>query len=182
MKKSELKKLAWVFFALAMWMTPVFGQGWRNANQKVDTRNLDCIALISGLSDEQKTKITTLESSHQETMAAFREERRSTVDVIEKNEIRGEMLKNVLAHRKEVRNLLNEEQQKEYDLLQARGNMYRNQPRGNACRGNQSFRGNRGFAPGNRGFATGNGRGCPGYGYGNRNRPGNFRNYPMVNP
>lgn len=175
MKTSELKKLAGVFFALTIGFSPVFGQGWRNGKNMVNLQNYPCTQVISGLSDEQKTKITNLEASHQETMAALRKERQSTTDVIEKYDIRGEMLKKVFAHRKEVRNLLTEEQQTEYDMLHSGGNFYRNQPRGNAFRGNQAFRGNRGYAPGY------NCR-CQGNGYGFRNRPGNFRGCPIANP
>ncbi len=42
-------------------------------------------------------------------MTTLREERQSTRDAIEKNEIRGTMLKTVKEHREQVRNLLTED-------------------------------------------------------------------------
>lgn len=128
MKTMKIRKMAVVIITLALTGTTVFAQGWRGGNRQVYGRNLDwaadstqftCVNLIQGLTDAQKEEITSLEAEHQKVMAELRNERRSTTDAIEKNEIRGEMLKKVKAHREEVRNLLNEEQKDEYDLLQA---------------------------------------------------------------
>jgi hypothetical protein len=54
-------------------------------------------------------------------MTELRVKQRSTFDPIEKNEIRGEMLKKVKAHRNEVKSLLSEDQQKKFDVLQNAG-------------------------------------------------------------
>jgi hypothetical protein len=105
-----------------------------------------------------------LETSHQEAMAELRVKQRSTFDPIEKNEIRGDMLKRVKAHRDEVRNLLTEDQQKQYDLLQTRNNYggrgFVQGRRGG--RGQAAFNGRRGRGPGgNCGYYMG-GRGFRG--------------------
>jgi len=175
MKLSKLTTLAWVFFALAVTSTTLFAQGWRNGKQAGNGRNNNCINQVSGLTDEQKTKIDGLNETHQVKMGELRTQRQSTTDAIEKSEIRTTMLKNVKAHRDEVKSLLTAEQQKEYDLLQARGNY------GNG-RGNGNFQGRgqgRGqqFAGNQRCGARANrGGGGQGYGLGNRQNQGCFRN------
>ena len=175
MKLSKLSKLAWVFFALTVTSTTLFAQGWRNGKQAGNGLNNNCINQVSGLTDEQKTKIDVLNETHQVKMGELRTQRQSTIDAIEKSEIRTTMLKNVKAHRDEVKSLLTAEQQKEYDLLQARGNY------GNG-RGNGNFQG-RGqghgqqFAGNQRcGARTNRGGSGQGYGRGNRQNQGCFRN------
>jgi len=161
METSKLKKFAGVFFALTLTTTTLFAQGWRYGNRAFaqNTTVAPCLTQISGLTDEQTAKITALNEKHQEAMANLRDERRATADPIEKNEVRGEMLKKVKAHRDEVRDLLTEEQQKQYDQLFAQTNN-RGYQRGNGnFRGRGQFRGQR--------FAANNG--CRGWG----NRAGN---------
>jgi hypothetical protein len=128
MKTQKIRKLTLVFLTLVLTGSTLFAQGWRAGNRQGLGRNMNwtadsiqpaCVNLIQDLTDAQKEEITSLEAEHQKVMAELRNERRSTTDAIEKNEIRGEMLKQVKAHREEVRNLLNEEQKDEYDLLQA---------------------------------------------------------------
>jgi len=174
MKTLKIRRIALVFLTLVLTGSTVFAQGWRgvnragygrNLNLYADTTQLTCINMIQGLTEDQKAEIKTMEADHQDAMAELRTERRSTTDAIEKNEIRGEMLRKVKAHREEVRNLLTEEQQQQYDLLQAR---------------NQGWR--QGFAQGKRnaskraGFEGRNsyGRGSSGAGYG-RGRAENGR-------
>jgi len=175
MKLSKLSKLAWVLFALVVTSTTLLAQGWRNGKQTGNGRNNNCINQISGLTDEQKTKIDVLNETHQVKMGELRTQRQSTTDAIEKSEIRTTMLKNVKAHRDEVKSLLTAEQQKEYDLLQARGNYGKG--RGNANfqgRGQgrgQQFAGNQGC-----GARTNRGGGGQGYGRGNRQNQGCIRN------
>ena len=135
MKTSKLQKFAWVFFAFATATTTVFAQGWRNGNNGNNRQNLVCLEQISDLSEDQKTKIQELEKVHQEEMAELREQRRLTADAIEKNDIRGKMLRNVKAHREEVKNLLTDEQQKKYDQHFSNTSNFQNQ------RGNDNFRG-----------------------------------------
>lgn len=138
-------KFAIILIALLLGTTAIFAQGRRNFNRPgygYGNGPGTCLAVLSDLTEDQKAKITELETAHQEAMAELRVKQRSTFEPIEKNEIRGEMLKKVKAHREEVKNLLTEEQQKQYNLLQARNNY-----------------GGRGFAPCRRG-----GRGQTGYG------------------
>ena len=157
MKTRKIRKLTLVFLTLILTGSTIFAQGWRGANRPgyggnsnwiSDTVQFTCVNLIQDLTEDQKSEIISLENAHQKTMAELRTERRSTFDAIGKNEIRGKMLKQVASHRDEVRNLLTEEQQQQYDLLQAR-----NQGR------RQGFAQGRRNAPRRGGFAAGNGVG-----------------------
>jgi hypothetical protein len=175
MQTSKLTKLAWVFFALALTSTTLYAQGWGNVKQAGNGRNNNCLSQVSGLNDEQKTKIDGLNETHQTKMGELRTQRQSTTDAIEKSEIRTTMLKNVKAHHDEVKSILTTEQQKEYDLLQARANFRngrvnanfqgRGQGRGQQFAGNQGCR-----ARSNRGG------GGPGYGRGIRQNRGCYSN------
>ena len=169
MKISKLQKFAGVFFALALGTSTLFAQGWRDGNRALvqNYERITCVDYLSDLTDEQVETITALEGKHQEQMDVLRDKRRSTTNWEEKDLIREEMLENVVAHRNEVRNQLNENQQKEYDLLQLRGNNFRNQRVGY---GRAGYGNRQGFAPGNRG----GGRGA---GYGRGNAP-YYRNCP----
>jgi hypothetical protein len=138
-------KFALVLIALMLGTITLFAQGWRNVNRPAYNYGYGpgtCLNFLPGLTEDQKAKITELETTHQKAMVELRIKQRSTFEPIEKNEIRGEMLKKVQAHRDEVKSLLTEEQQKQYDLLHAR-----------------TAYGRRGFAPGCR-----PGRGQAGYG------------------
>ena len=176
MKTSKLINVAWVFFALVLTTTSVFAQRGRRANAVQNNQNLPCLTQISDLSEEQKTSIQELEASHQKTMTELREQRRSTVNAVEKSEIRTEMLKNVEAHRNAVKSLLSEEQQTQYKQLQASAGYGRNQGYGQG-RGNGNFN-RQGRGNGNAGFrAQGNGCGnrvyARGQGQGRGNKNGN---------
>jgi len=148
----KTKKFAFILIALMLGTTTLFAQGWRNVNRPGYGYSYGpgtCLTVLPDLTEDQKAKITELETAHQEAMAELRVKQRSTFEPIEKNEIRGEMLKKVQAHRNEVKNLLTEEQQKQYDLLHAR-----------------NYYGGRGLAPGcrpGRGQAGYGGRGGRGY-------------------
>ncbi|WP_319500645.1 hypothetical protein [uncultured Draconibacterium sp.] len=169
MKTSKLINVAWVFFALVLTTTSVYAQRGRRANAVQNNQNLPCLAQISDLSEEQKTSIQELEASHQKTMTELREQRRSTVNAVEKSEIRTEMLKNVEAHRNEVKSLLSEEQQTQYKQLQAYGSYGRNQ---NVGRGNGRGNGGRSAYANNNGRGKrGNNNWCRGNGN-QRNRTG----------
>ena len=174
MKISKLTKLAWVFFALALTATTLFAQGWRNGNRPVNGQKNNCINQLSGLSDEQQTKIDGLNKSHLDAMAQLRTQRQSTTDAIEKSEIRTKMLKNVKAHRDEVKSLLTTEQQKEFDALQQRGNYGNGRGQGN-FQGRGKGNGNCQFA-GNYGNRGNRNSGGQGYGNGNRRNQGCYRN------
>lgn len=156
MKTSKLRKLAWVFFALALGTTTVFAQGWKNGKNSNNNQNQACLNQISDLSEEQKTKIQEMESIHQKEMTVLRDERRSTVDAIEKNEIRGEMLKNVKSHQTAVRILLSEEQQNQYALLHARNQNSGNKNCTGMRSGNNNGAGKQQLAQGSRAECKGN--------------------------
>ena len=154
-------KIYWMIMALMVAAISLQAQGWRSGNGPLNGYGYGngcpagyCIEFITDLSTEQQEKITEMEETHQEAMAELREKRRSTTDVIEKNDIRGEMLRKVKAHREAVKGLLTEEQQKEFEMLHARNN-YRGNGRGYA-RG-------RGRGPCQAGFNRPNGYGRQGY-------------------
>lgn len=134
MTTKVFRKVAFLVLTIVLAGSTVFAQGWRNGNRAgfgrygnwtADSLRFGCVNVIQGLTEDQKSEISKLNKDHRETMAQLREKRRSTFDAIEKNEIRGEMLKAVKAHREEVRKVLTEEQQEELDLLQARNRGWR---------------------------------------------------------
>lgn len=145
----KTKKFAFILIALMLGTTSVFAQGRRFANRPV--RNYEpgtCINILLDLTEDQQAKIEELRTTHFNEMAELRVKQRSTYDPIEKNEIRGEMLKKVKAHRDEVRSLLTEDQQKKYDVLQDTGFNRRGRfayrqggPRGQAGYGGRGYRG-----------------------------------------
>lgn len=174
MKISELKKLAWVFFALALTTTTLSAQGWGNGNSSFNSPNNNCINQVTGLSEDQKAKIEGLNKSHLEKMAQLRSQRQSTTDAIEKSEIRTTMLKNVKAHRDEVNSLLTTEQQKEFAALQQRGNYGNGRVQGNFQSCGQGKR-NCQFA-GNYGNRSNRNSSGSGYGNGTRRNQNCYRN------
>ncbi|MBN1820083.1 MAG: hypothetical protein JXR31_15930, partial [Prolixibacteraceae bacterium] len=132
MKISKLTKLAWVFFALTLATTTVFAQarGFRNrvnVNPNVNNGGMSCIDMISDLSADQKSAIVELENKHQEEMSLLRAERRSTIDLQEKNLIRQEMLETVANHQNEVMALLDNGQKEQYQAIQAQGTLHKYQ-------------------------------------------------------
>ena len=172
MKISKLQKFAWVFLALALGTSTLFAQGWRNGNRTFAQNNekITCISYLSNLSDEQIESITALEEKHQEQMDVLRNKRRGTTNWDEKDLIREEMLENVVEHRLEVKKLLTEDQQKEYELLQLRGNNFRNQRVAYQRANGAGYRNQQGYGRGNR-------AGYGGAGYGR----GNYWNCPRSN-
>jgi hypothetical protein len=143
-------RMIWITMLLLLGTTTLFAQGRRNVNRPGYGNGYGpgtCIYALPGLTEEQKTKITELQIDHQKEMVEWRVKQRATLDPVDRNTIRGEMLKKVQVHREEVRNLLNEDQQKQLDLWQG-----------------QCYRG-RGMAPGTRrpgGVAPYGGRGYRG--------------------
>lgn len=142
-----------LFIVLLLGGITTFAQGWRNAGRPGFGNGYgrggfgpgSCLMYLTGLTEDQKTKIIAQETSHQAGMAELRVKQQSLSDPDEKIATRIEMLQKVLAHRGEVRKLLTEEQQKQYDLLQ-----------------NGNFYGRRGFAPG---YGRGPGGRRGGFGY-----------------
>lgn len=182
MKTSKLIYVVGGFFVLMLAATTAFGQGRGTGNRHYQEQSAGCVYSIAGLTEKQQEQVEKMQNKHQEVMAELREKRRSTINEIEKSEIRTSMLKKVEAHRKAVRSVLTEEQQKEYDQLPAYGNYGRNQNLGRGrANGNPNVAqcGNRSsnFARGNRNACYYNsnfrGRGAnfqQGYGRGAGNR------------
>jgi len=106
-----------------------------------------CYQNIPDLSEQQSQEIQELRSTHLNTMAELRQERRSTTDRDQKSAIREKMLQKQESHKNQVRALLNEEQKSWFDTNYQK---YQNNRagRGNGNRGSGG-RGNRG---GNRNF------------------------------
>lgn len=147
-------KYAFVLIVLMLGTSMIYAQGRRNFNRPgygYGCGPVTCLTVLPNLTEDQKAKISALETAHQEVMTELRIKQRSTFEPIKKNKIREEMLKKVQAHREEVKNLLTEKQNKQYDMLHARTNY-----------------GGRGFAPGCRpgraqaGFGGRGGRGLRG--------------------
>lgn len=150
----KTEKFAFILIAIMLGTTTLFAQGWRNDNRPL--RNSDPgtrMNILLDLTEDQQAKIEELRTSHFEAMAELRTKMRSTFDPIEKNEIRGEMLKKVKAHRNEVQSLLSEDQQKKFDVLQDAGF---NRGRGFASRqGGRRGQGNFGGCRYGRGYRGG---------------------------
>ncbi len=99
-----------------------------------------CTSAIDGLTQEQISKITTMETAHQSTMATLRTEMRSTNDEKTKAEIRIKMIDARDSHRAEVKKLLTPQQQANFDALHLTNNHnYARNSRGNGKnRGNHN--------------------------------------------
>jgi hypothetical protein len=125
----KTEKFIWMLLALVLSVSTGFAQGGRFMNRPGYGMGAGygfgpgyyCVNFIPGLTEEQQSKIIELIVNHRTEMAELVVKQRSTVDFTEITEIQGEMLKKVAAHRNEVRNLLNDEQKKQYDLIQSRG-------------------------------------------------------------
>ncbi|MBT6767328.1 MAG: hypothetical protein HOA90_22575, partial [Prolixibacteraceae bacterium] len=126
MKAKDLTKLAMVIVILATATSTTFGQRWNNTNRFVNNQiaitHPTCIDQITDLTDKQVKDIISLEEKHQAKMDEFRTQRRSTINLNEKDNFREEMDKMVAQHQNEVKSLLNEEQQNQYDLLHTYAN------------------------------------------------------------
>ena len=196
MRTINFTKFALVIVIMATAATTTFGQRWNNANRFANNQAVfsqpTCINQITDLTDNQIQQITDLEKKHQVKMDEFRTQRRSTLDLAEKNILRAEMDKKVLDHQNKVKALLTEDQQNQYDILHTYANP-------NYAQGRQSYgagagnsqaivRGggggynnvayNNGYGRGmgnNQGFVRGAGRGN-GYANVGRNAARNFGN------
>ena len=168
MNISRLTKFAGAFFVLVLTVTTVFAQDWRNGNQVNNIQYFTCWEQITDLTKDQISMIKELENEHQKEIEQLRIQRRSATDLTEKDKIRTEMDKQVSMHRKNVKALLNEDQQKQYDQLHAFA-------KPNYARGRQAFaRGGRGF---NRGYGQRQAYCGAGYGRAERVATGYGRGY-----
>ncbi len=145
MKDSKLQGLAWVFFALMLASTNVFGQDRVTRNRANSDHNGNCLSHISGLTEKQQKQIQEMEVNHQITMEELRTKRRSTGDAIEKSEIRTEMLKKIKAHRNSVEEVLTADQKKQLGQFHTLGNNGRNHCLAKGGKnGKRNFKGKRG--------------------------------------
>lgn len=152
-----------------------------------DNQQGKCTLNIKGLTEKQIKQIDELEEQHQTVMDGFRTERRSTSSTMEKDKIRIKMLQQKEKHHKQVKDVLTEEQWKQFLAIHDSGagngrgqianhrgnnNWHNNSGRrgqGNFGRGQQNYRCNNMQGNFNRG--RGNGQS-----YGNSGR-GNQRFY-----
>jgi hypothetical protein len=159
MKTSQIKWFAWVFLALISANAIAFSGNLtdkKDRNKPVEQRS--CINSISGLSELQKEKITSMEIQHFATMNEFKEKIQSSTDKKQKAEIRKEMDQQIEIHGNSVKSVLSADQQKQFIMLQAQGDrqsqMNQTQGKGKGS-GHGSGSGNgsgRGMGMGNRSF------------------------------
>lgn len=149
MTTSHLIRFAGVCFILIFTAGSVISG---NLTDKKDRNNTisqkSCIGFITGLNELQKEKITTMETQHFSMMNEFREKIRSSSEKAQKKEIRKQMDMQIENHQNTIKTVLSADQQKQYILLQARGN---NQNQQNHQQGNRQRRG--------KGNGSGQGRG-----------------------
>lgn len=83
--------------------------------------NAVCVNRISGLTDAQNDQINNLRDNHQKLMDELHNQRRSTTDLAQKDQIRKQMDAEVATHRNAVRTLLTVDQQSQYDQFGRNG-------------------------------------------------------------
>lgn len=123
MSTNHLKRFVWVFFALITTSSVAISS---NIAKKKDPNNSvqqkSCMNSISGLSELQKEKINTMETQHFKTMNEFREKILTSTDKTQKEEIRNQMKKQTEKHQNSITTVLSADQQRQYILLQTKGN------------------------------------------------------------
>ncbi|MFA5328335.1 MAG: hypothetical protein WC384_11140 [Prolixibacteraceae bacterium] len=139
MRTSPLKRFAGIFLALFVTATVAVSSNNSDGRGRNRTSGANCVRSISGLNQDQKDKIISMNAQHQATMNELREKRRSTIDQDEKNQIREQMVSQVATHRNEVKALLNPDQQKQFEQFPRNGN---NQQFGNNGAGQRRGNGN----------------------------------------
>lgn len=122
MKTSFISRFAGILFALALTSGIAFSGNDYSGRGRNNAANATCVNRISGLTQKQKVQITDLRNNHQNAMNALREQRRSTTDLTQKDQIRKEMDTAVASHKSAVRALLNADQQAQFDQLPRNGN------------------------------------------------------------
>jgi len=147
MKKNLLNRFAGIFLALIVTAGSAVSSNNLESKGRYNTTNAACINQISGLSQDQKDRITAMETQHQSVMNELREKRRSTTDITQKDQIRKQMDEQVGNHRNAVKAILNADQQKQFDQIPRNGgaqnfcNGKGNQTRGSGiCNGSGSGR------------------------------------------
>jgi acyl-CoA reductase-like NAD-dependent aldehyde dehydrogenase len=156
MKTQILSKTTLVLFSFMVLTVSAYSldQRGRNRISTQDNTYMQCVEQVPGLTDEQVSKITSLNEAHRDEIVELRNERRSTIDVAEKNAIRAEMDELVKKHRDDVKALLTDEQKEAYEKLLA-NNQYGNRNYANNNKG--SRRGNSRVGRGNGCYGRSNG-------------------------
>jgi acyl-CoA reductase-like NAD-dependent aldehyde dehydrogenase len=170
MKTQILSKTTLVLFSFIVLSLSAYSIDQRGRN-RISTQNntyMQCIEQIPGLTDEQVSKITSLNQAHRDAILELRNERRSTVDVAEKTAIRAEMDELVENHRDDVKALLTDEQKEAYEQLlvnsQYGNRRYANNNKGSRRGNSRMGRGNGCHGRSNGSFTGENGRGIRGGG------------------
>ncbi len=128
MRTSLFNRFAGLLIAFSLTSGTVFASDYLQGKVRNNQASKPtCVNSISGLTQEQKDKITAMEADHWKEMDALRQSRRSTTDTAQKAEVRKQMDASVANHRNAVKGLLNAEQQKQYDALHASGGNHRYQ-------------------------------------------------------
>ena len=147
MKISRFNRVIGIFFALMVTVgVAVSSNNLDGKNRNIASQE-SCIQSISGLSEYQKGKITSMEIKNQSAINDLQEKRRSAVGKTQKDEIRKQMDKQIESHGNAIKTLLSADQQKQYIQFQSN-------------EGNQNFQGQKqGAGKGNGRVNSSNGRG-----------------------
>lgn len=123
---NRFKRFAGIFLILTVTAATAFPASYQQGKGRSRAGGVTCVNQVSGLSQDQKNQITTMETEHQSAMNVLREKRRSTTDAAQKDQIRKEMDTEVTTHRSAVRALLNPDQQKQFDQIPRNGGNQQN--------------------------------------------------------
>lgn len=143
-----------------------------------DNQQGKCTLNIKGLTEKQIKQIDELEEQHQQVMDGFRTERRSTTSMMDKDKIRIKMLQQKEKHHKQVKDVLTEEQWKQFlaihDYSAGNGRGQFTNQRGNNWRSNTGHHGQGRFGKGQQNYRCNNMQGNFKRGRGNGQSQGNF--------
>ncbi len=114
----------------------------------VNAQNGNCINSIPNLTEQQKTKIQQLQTSHKNEMATLRQQKQSATTIEKRAEVEKQMIDKRTAHYAEIRSQLTDPQKTAFDQYIASNN--------GKGSGNKNGKG------GNCGKGNGNGKGCGG--------------------
>ncbi len=126
MRTSLLKRFAGIFLALFVTATVAVSSNNADGRGRNRTSGGSCVNSISGLNQEQKDQIISLNEGHQTAMNELREKRRSTSDLTQKDQIREQMNAQITTHKNAVKELLNANQQKQFDQIVGNGGSQQN--------------------------------------------------------
>jgi uncharacterized membrane protein len=135
MRNKSLNVVMIVLVVFLMATTATFAQRGNRAAAN------SCCMDIPGLTEQQKTQITTLEQQHQKDMQAMRDARRKSGSYTDRDAYQAAVNQKVTDHRNAVKNLLNADQKVIFDNIQAQGGQGKNQ-QANMRRGSEQKRGN----------------------------------------